>query len=152
MKIYLDYRELLNTSLFDSRGMTQSDEYKWLDFLKRKLQKREIFRTFLNSFSLSQALQLCLMKKVDALFIGENSDLKRSYESSILRNFESTSTCMKHEWSLHKVNFIFLVFFLSFSITFLLSHGERQKKTLFIIFLNMALIPFARMTYHSSCT
>ena len=69
-------------------------------FFKEEITKeKEFFRTLLNSFLLSLALQalsrthkFCLMKKVEVLFIGENSDLKRSFESSILRNFETTST------------------------------------------------------------
>ena len=34
-------QRVVEYKLVDSRGITQSDEYKGLDFLKRKLQKQE---------------------------------------------------------------------------------------------------------------
>ena len=112
-----DYR------LVDSRGMTQvMNTTDW----KKKIT-RENFWTlkFLHSLNffplLKLSSQLCLMKKFEALFIGEAPDFKRTFESSVLKNFESSSTCMKHEVCAEG-KFFLSPFFLFFFITLHLSH------------------------------
>ena len=86
IEIYLDYGELLNTNLLTADGRFKVMNTKHYNFLKRKLQEDNFFRTLLNSFSLSQSLsKLCLLMNFTVLFIEEDSDLKKSFESSILK-------------------------------------------------------------------
>ena len=55
--------------------MTQSDEYKGLEFFKENITKEENFGTLLNILQFSQVLsstcKLCLVRKSVSLFIDE---------------------------------------------------------------------------------
>ena len=70
---HFDYR------LVNSRGMTQRDEYKGLEFLKEITKAIEKFLEHLSS----SALKFCLVRKLASIFIDDEVGL----ESSCLKNF-----------------------------------------------------------------
>ena len=77
LKIYLDYRELMTTSCWQQRNDSNSKRKLQEKFLNSQnfLQLSNIFLAA-NSWNSWTLADLCLMKKVEAPFIGEDSDFR----------------------------------------------------------------------------
>ena len=119
LKIYLNYRELMITGWLTVEGWLKLKEENY----KRKFFELSIFLHSLNFFFLLLKLssQLCLMKKFEALFIGEAPDFKRT----LSLQFWKILNPLPCVWSMRfvqKVNSSCLLSFFSFFITLHLSH------------------------------
>ena len=119
--------------------------------MKEEITKEiEFFRTLLNSFLLSLALQALSSSLSHSQVLSDEESWSSIYRREFgletkfwVFNFEKfwIHFHVYGAWSPQKVNFILLVFFLSFSITILLSHGVafeswwKTKTTIHFLFI-----------------
>ena len=121
LKIYL------TKSWWLQAGLQQRDDLDW----KKKITREN----FLNSqnFALSKffmllklSSRLCLMKKVEALFIGEDSDLKFYWICNLEKVWNPSRVETVRYWSLQRENF------------FSLSKTWKEKNSLYFPILHVA--------------
>ena len=92
LKIYLDYGDFFYYRLVDSKWMTKRDGYKGLEFFERgdyKNKRENSLEHSLLTLLSSQDFQLCLMRKLASLFIGEALGFKKTLSLSFF------SMCMR---------------------------------------------------------
>ena len=97
LKIYLDYRELMNTSLLTVEGWLKVMNTNDNNFWKRKIQEGEIFRTLLSSSALrfpsSLVLSFCLVRKLASLLIDDEVELESILSLHAWQFLKSVTTC-----------------------------------------------------------